>query len=126
PVLKTNTWHDLAAVYDGMEARLYLDGKLIGSEQGQGNLKDNRLPLIIGGDVDGRGQATSHFNGLIDYVRLTPKALYQEENATFQEDVDGTIIDLQLNENIGPWHPDSSPSKAHAMSTSGVAIEPKK
>lgn len=126
PVLKTNTWHDLAAVYDGMEARLYLDGKLIGSEQGQGNLKDNRLPLIIGGDVDGRGQATSHFNGLIDYVRLTPKALYQEENATFQEDVDGTIIDLQLNENIGPWHPDSSPSKAHAMSTGGVAIEPTK
>ena len=34
------------------------------------------------------------------------------------------VIDFDLDEHIGPWHPDSSPSKAHASSIGGVTIEP--
>lgn len=123
PLLKVNTWHNLAGVYDGKEARLYLDGKLIASTEGKGALTDNRLPLIIGGDVSNKGQATSYFTGLIDSVRLTPAALYSGEESTPLPNHKDAIIDLQLNENIGPWHPDSSPSKAHAMSVGGVMIE---
>ncbi|MFT6177868.1 MAG: hypothetical protein ACJAQT_000268 [Akkermansiaceae bacterium] len=123
PILKVNTWHHLAGVYDGKEARLYLDGKLIGSTEGTGSLKDNKLPLIIGGDVSNNGQATAHFTGLIDSVRLTPAALYSGENITPIANPKNTIMDLQLNENIGPWHPDASPSKAHAMAVGGVVIE---
>ena len=33
------------------------------------------------------------------------------------------IIDLQLNETIGPWHPDASGSKAHAIAIGGVKVE---
>ncbi|MGI9241710.1 MAG: LamG-like jellyroll fold domain-containing protein [Verrucomicrobiales bacterium] len=124
PLLKVDTWHDLAGVYDGKEARLYLDGKLIASASGKGKLKDNRLPLIIGGDVDGNGKAMSHFAGQIDWVRLTPQALFSGAETEAAPANTGAIIDLQLNESIGPWHPDSSPSKAHAMSTGGVKIVP--
>jgi hypothetical protein len=123
PLLKTETWHTLAGVYDGKEARLYLDGKLLATETGEGKLKDNRLPLIVGGDVNGQGQAVDHFAGLIDWVRLSPKALYSGPEATSLKAVKDAVIDLQLNENIGPWHPDSSPSKANAMSIGGVMIE---
>lgn len=123
PLLKTDTWHHLAGVYDGKQARLYLDDKLIGSADREGPLKDNKLPLIIGGDVDGRGQAMSHFCGLIDSVRLTPQALYNGEAIEVLENTDGAVIDFHLDEHIGPWHPDASASKAHAMSTGGVVIE---
>ncbi|MGD1978328.1 MAG: metallophosphoesterase [Akkermansiaceae bacterium] len=123
PVLKSDTWHHLAGVYDGKEARLYLDGKLIASAERAGHLKDNRLPLIIGGDVDRRGKAMSHFAGLIDSVRLTPQALYSGEEIKPLEKVDDAVIDLHLDEHIGPWHPDASKSKAHAMSEGGVGIE---
>lgn len=123
PVLKSDTWHHLTGVYDGKEARLYLDGKLIASAERAGHLKDNRLPLIIGGDVDRRGKAMSHFAGLIDSVRLTPQALYSGEEIKPLEKVDDAVIDLHLDEHIGPWHPDASKSKAHAMSEGGVGIE---
>lgn len=124
PLLKTDTWHHLAGVYDGKQARLYLDGTLIASADRPGPLKDNRLPLVIGGDVDGKGGAMSHFAGLIDSVRLTPRALYAGETSKPLEQVKDAVIDLQLNEHIGPWHPDASPSKAHAMSLGTVTIEP--
>ena len=123
PLLKVDTWHDLAGVYDGTEARLYLDGKLVASASRKGKLKDNRFPLIIGGDVNGQGKAESHFTGLIDWVRLSPTALYSGPEMTRATVNKNAIIDLPLDENIGPWHPDASPSKAHARSTGGVMIE---
>ena len=122
-LLKTDQWHTLAGIYDGREARLYLDGKLIASALGTGKFKDNRLPLMIGADVNHQGQPTSFFKGLIDYVSLTPKALYSHETSAANGDRKAAIIDLQLNENIGPWHPDASESKAHAIAIGGVKIE---
>lgn len=123
PNLKTDTWHHLAGVYDGRQARLYLDGILMASADRLGPLKDNRLPLVIGADVDGSGRPTSHFAGLIDSVRLTPRALYSGESTALLEAAKDAVIDFRLDEHIGPWHPDASTSKAHAMSTGGVTIE---
>lgn len=122
-LLKTDQWHTLAGVYDGREVRLYLDGKLIASALGKGKFKDNKLPMIIGADVDQQGQPTSFFNGSIDHVSLTPKALYSGKTHAVTKERKEAIIDLQLNENIGPWHPDASGSKAHAMAIGGVTVE---
>ncbi len=124
PLLKADTWHEIAGVYDGREARLYLDGKLIASATKEGAFKDNTFPLIIGADVSNNGQAMSYFHGQIDWVRLTPKALYAGSEPGPLNAGEGAIINLQLNEHIGPWHPDSSGSKAHAMATGSVTIEP--
>lgn len=123
PLLETDRWYSLAGVYDGEEARLYLDGKLIDSVQGLGKLKNNRLPMMIGADVGPQGKPNSFFNGLIDHARLTPKALYSDETMVTPVASKDAVIDLQFNEKIGPWHPDSSASKAHAMSTGDVNIE---
>ena len=79
--------------------------------------------MIIGADVDQQGRPTSFFKGLIDYVSLTPKALYLGENYAANKDRKEAIIDLQLNENMGPWYPDASGSKAHAIAIGEVTVE---
>jgi 3',5'-cyclic AMP phosphodiesterase CpdA len=72
--LETDRWYHLAGTYDGETVRLYLDGELIDSEPTSGPVTSNALPLIIGGDVDGAGQAVSTFAGQIDYVHLARHA----------------------------------------------------
>ncbi|MDX2146198.1 MAG: LamG-like jellyroll fold domain-containing protein [Planctomycetota bacterium] len=76
PVLATGRWHHVAGVFDGSTVRVFLDGKLAAETTGSGARKQNKLPLVIGADVDGPNRAVSHFSGKIDAVRLTPRALY--------------------------------------------------
>jgi hypothetical protein len=117
PVLKPGVWHHLAGLYDGKEARLYLDGKLLASAAREGRRKRNSLPLIIGGDVGKNGGATSHFAGSIDYVRLSNTARYQGPEASVPGRLHSdpaTCLLLQLDELIGLRSPDASPAQAHA------------
>ncbi len=117
PVLRPNEWHHLAGIYDGHEARLYLDGKLIASGKRDGLRTRNELPLVIGGDVEGAGTATSYFTGAIDYVRVSKIPRYQGAQVTiperFENDPDTCLL-LQLDEIIGLRLQDSSASVAHA------------
>lgn len=117
PVLRPNEWHHLAGIYDGREARLYLDGKLIGSAVREGLRTRNELPLVIGGDVDGAGTATSYFTGAIDCVRVSkiPRYLGAQVSVPehFENDSDTCLL-LQLDEVIGLRMRDSSASAAHA------------
>ena len=115
--LKPGTWHHLAGIYDGSEARLYLDGQLLASEKRQGVRDRNDLPLVIGGDVDGAGTANSHFTGLIDYVRMSKIPRYHGSSVTVPERVENdpdTCLLLQLDEIVGLRLLDSSASAAHA------------
>ncbi len=127
PMLRPDQWHHLAGVYDGREARLYLDGKLISSNAREGTRRRNDLPLVIGGDVDGAGTATSHFTGLIDYVRVSKIPRYEGTETAVPEraesDPDTSLL-LQLDEVIGLRLPDSSPSAAHAERCGKPALVP--
>ncbi len=76
PLLKTGRWHHVAGVFDGREVRLYVDGKLVDSAPARGKRRRNELPLVVGGDVDGKGRGTSLFSGWIDGVRLSRGARY--------------------------------------------------
>lgn len=116
-LLKPNVWHHLAGLYDGKEARLYLDGRLLGSAAREGLRKRNALPLVIGGDVDASGGATSNFAGLIDYVRISTTPRYQGETAAVPDRPQSdpqTCLLLQMDEMIGLRTPDASPANAHA------------
>ncbi|MBN8459524.1 MAG: metallophosphoesterase [Verrucomicrobia bacterium] len=127
PILETGRWHHLAGVYDGKEARLYLDGKLVASAARQGLRKRNDLPLVIGGDVDGAGTATSHFAGQIDYVRVSTVARYQgsgaEAPARPASDPETCLL-LNLDQITGLRLLDESPSRAHAERCSNPALVP--
>jgi hypothetical protein len=116
PILQTKTWHHIAGVYDGSEVRLYLDGTLIARGDAGKTRTRNKLPLLIGADVDGKGQPTSHFDGRIDEVRLSSVARYEGKNMSPQRRHDpdvSTVLLFHFDAMQGPWLFDHSSSKAH-------------
>lgn len=117
-MLKTNQWHHMAGVYDGKELRLYVDGVLVDTNERSGKRRTNDLPLLIGADVTGNGGATSHFNGLIDTVRLSKVARYQGEQVMIESLLtsdDDTSLLLNMDVLFGSQTYDQSHNGVHAI-----------
>ena len=71
--LSTGVWHHVAAVSDGSQRRVYLDGTLDASATGSQVPAAGSAGLKIGR----RSSSTNYpFNGLIDEVRVSNAALY--------------------------------------------------
>lgn len=118
PILKADTWHHVAGVYDGSEVRLYVDGKLVNATQRSGKRKANNLPLMIGADVRGNGQPMSFFDGDIDAVRLTAAALYTGDSFTparRPKATRDTYLLLNMDAFAGPWLYDESGRNSHPI-----------
>ncbi|MHC5110926.1 MAG: LamG-like jellyroll fold domain-containing protein [Planctomycetota bacterium] len=125
--LSTSQWHHLAGVYDGSEVRLYVDGSLIGRAEGSGTRRINKHPLMIGADVNGNGHATSHFNGLIDAVRLSTVPRYAsdkiESKRHYTRD-EHTLLLLNMDHAIGPYLYNDDGGDYHpAMSGAELVVE---
>jgi hypothetical protein len=75
-------WYQATAVYDGYEMALYLNGVLRGTVR-----QWNDLPVpaaasrffVIGGDVDGNGEAENAFTGAIASLRIYSRQLSEYE-----------------------------------------------
>ena len=106
--LAPGRWYHVAGVYDGEEARLYLDGRQIGSATRRGVRKTNELPFLIGADVRGDGSATSGFHGEIDSVRVSTIARYDgpsfEPPARHTPD-ESTALHFEMDGRYGRWVP---------------------
>jgi 3',5'-cyclic AMP phosphodiesterase CpdA len=115
--LVTGRWQHVAGTFDGTEARLYVDGALVGSGTGSGERRRNSLPLLIGADPDSVGKPTSFFEGLVDEVRISKVVRYEGPKIAparrFDPDPD-TVLLLHLDRNLGPWTLDASAAGAHA------------
>ena len=78
-------WHHVAAVYDGANMFLYVDGTLDGSHAATGLIAQTSDPLCIGANSQafvpscGCNQLGYFFNGLIDEVSLYKRALSASE-----------------------------------------------
>ena len=74
--LPTNTWFHAAAVYDGIDMILYLDGIEIGRTFKTGTINvDNTVPVWIGANPGG----TEYLNGSMDDVRIYSTALSAQD-----------------------------------------------
>lgn len=124
-LLKPGRWHHIAGVFDGVQTRLYLDGTLIKAVERGGARRTNNFALMIGADVDGNGNPTSHFDGLIDAVRLSKVARYSGESFAPHRrpasDAD-TLLLYNMDGFVGPWLFDESPSASHVVPRGGVAL----
>ena len=69
-------WHHFAAVYDGAEFRLYVDGNPDGSEASTGPITVSTYNVFIGENSQATGR---HWNGQIDDVRVYSRALTEAE-----------------------------------------------
>ncbi len=72
--LAANVWYNVVGVFDGAQARLYLNGELKGNLPVAAPIDSTDLPLVIGGD-----DASRTFNGVIDRVAIWNRALTDEE-----------------------------------------------
>jgi hypothetical protein len=125
--LAVERWTHLAGVHDGAELRLYVDGRLVARAAASGVRTENDLPLIVGGDVDGAGRATSTLDGRLDEVRLSEGARYAgeafEPRRRLEADAD-TLLLLHMDGPLGPWLVDASPDAAHATLEGGARVVP--
>jgi chitodextrinase len=69
--LPVNTWTHLAATYDGIVQRLYVNGTEVANHPQTGSIVTSSNPLQIGGD----NIYSQHFAGMIDEVRVYNVAL---------------------------------------------------
>ena len=121
-----NKWMHIAAVQDSNSLALYLDGKLSDRIEIEPNWKrtTNRLPLMVGADTDRNGRGMSFFHGQIDEVRVTEGAVYTSEftpQRRLQVD-DRTVLMLNFDQTVGPFHLDSSSQQNHTTALNGARL----
>lgn len=75
PYPSLNSWHHLAATYDGSNIKLYLDGSLVKTQAATGTITVNSNSLCIGSQP-GFGE---YFGGEVDELRLWNVARSQSE-----------------------------------------------
>lgn len=75
--VKTNRWINVVFTYDGMQAKLYVDGQLKETRNGSVPFTPNADGLFIGRAEN--PQFPYWFNGVIDEIRIYSKALCEGE-----------------------------------------------
>lgn len=118
--LRSGAWHHVAAVYDGAEARLYLDGQLIASAKAAPEqvLTPNELPLFVGGNAVADGSIEFSLEGAVDELRISTVARYRGESfrpvRRFEPDEE-TVLLLHLDGIGGPFALDASFHGRHGI-----------
>ena len=76
-----NAWTHVAAVYDGREIRVYVDGHRHDSRQVEGQHKPGDSPFVLGAWPRGgnKGDMGEPFKGLVRAVRISKLALYNDD-----------------------------------------------
>jgi len=123
--LEPRRWTHVAGVFDGERVMLFVDGLQAAERAGKGARKRNALPLIIGGDVSGDGQANSLLHGALDEVRISSRARYatgQRFEPARRHTVDAdTVLLLHMDGDCGPWSFDHSAQRGHPLRRGGAA-----
>jgi hypothetical protein len=66
--LGTSVWHHVAATYDGVSKRLYVDGSVAATAAYSASLTTNAYPVWLGGNAEQPG--TNYFQGELENVRI--------------------------------------------------------
>ncbi len=119
-VVTPGAWHHVAAAFDEVQARLYLDGRLVGYAEAPPDamLVPNDLPVFVGGNATWDGTIEFPFAGDIDELRVSVVARYAGESfaPARRFDPDGeTALLLHLDGDAGPFARDASPQRRHGI-----------
>ena len=98
--LNDNLWHHVAATYDGVTLRVYVDGLLENSRAGSGTLPTGTSPVRIGG----RLFIANTFDGLMDEVRIWNVARSQSD---IQANMWNTALAANTPGLVAYWHFDA-------------------
>jgi hypothetical protein len=126
-LVEAGRWQHLAAVYDGTQARLYLDGALIAEADvdAQALRMESDLSLYVGANPDKDGAAGAFFHGALDEVRLSTVARYGGKGfdpPARHESDPKTLLLLHLDRDDGPFALDASPGRHHGIGVGTVSF----
>ena len=88
-VMKEDTWHHVAMVYDGDEVRIYLDGELDGEVARSGDINENEASVWIGK----KANENIWIDGMLDEIRILNIAITEEQ---IQEDMEGIVFAVEV------------------------------
>ncbi len=108
--LQLNRWYHVAAVFDGTQKRLYLDGKLEAVGPLATPLETNDQPVVIGANAAQPGRG---FHGRLDAVRIWSVArsadqIQQQLSRDLRGSETGLLGEWRFNETSGTSATDSS------------------
>jgi hypothetical protein len=112
---RLNTQVHVAAVYDGKNVRLFIDGKLQSDVDATIHPhKASPFDFMIGADPDPQGKPHQFFKGIIDEVRISKVARYQKtftpSKVRFASDP-STLVLYHFDDGEGDTAKDSSDNK---------------
>ena len=125
--LELDRWHHLAAVVDGKEVRMYVDGDLVASADWTDKHTPQPLPVLIGASQNGEGPVSDFFAGQLDEIHITAGARYTGKNFEPKRRTrasNKSRLLLHMDGIIGPWIFDHSPSENHATRHGDVLVGP--
>ena len=110
-------WHHVAAVYDGSNKYLYVDGRLDASAAAAGSVSLNNYAVRIGENWEETGR---QFDGRMDEVRIWSVARNQDQiretmHLTLNGDETGLVGYWQFNDESGSTAADSAGSNDGTM-----------
>ncbi len=119
-----NTWHHVAATFDGTYVKLWMDGELKGSYNRTGTITKNGNPIKIGGRGTSTATSTAPLEGYIDEVRLSnvvrySGTTYDVPETEFTND-DNTLGLWHINEGNGTTLADASASGSNMTLVDGT------
>ncbi len=99
--LQLNTWHHVAATYNGSRLRLYIDGTFVNDRRFTGTIDPSPdYALKIGRIADENAFSGRTWTGLIDEVRIWKRVLYQSD---FTANKDHHLDTSQVSDLVGYW-----------------------
>ena len=102
-----NSWHHIAATYDGTNMKIFIDGIEAKSVSQTGNIKTNTNDLVIGAQRSSSGNNdsdfTNYFEGSLDEVRIWNVArsaaqINYTKEITLDGDEEGLVAYYQFNQ----------------------------
>jgi hypothetical protein len=133
-IVPVNKWTHVAATWDGLVIRTFVNGKFLmefdkpGVDGAKGVLRDTDASLKVGRRV--RGDAVTHsiFKGLIDEIRISKVIRYTEAGyavptSAFTPD-QGTVALYHFDEAAGGVVKDASSLANHGMLISNAVLVP--
>lgn len=124
--LAVGRWSHVAGVFTGEAVQLFVDGRLVKETAASGSRTQNELPLYLGADTSKEGEMTRPFAGLLDTVRLSKIARYENSfkpQRHYKADPE-TVLLYEFDQAYGPFVMSQTPPFVPARAVGEVQLVP--
>lgn len=123
-----NNWHEVAAVYDGKEMILYIDGQVGAQGAASGKIKNFPYPVNIGRNAEIHGQETSVYicDAIIGHAGIFKEALPVGKNQPLADRSSEAALwlDFENETDEGPYYSYGIGARTYGSIWPGRQVQP--